>query len=99
MKHDAENVTLFMESRMNFLNVLNGIFGMLVIVLLAFLMSNNKKRINWKLVLSGLAIQFTFAVFILRGDDLGKLFGPLLWPKLFFNWLANFLCHYSSIHN
>jgi CNT family concentrative nucleoside transporter len=90
-KHDAENVTQFMESKpMNILTILNGIFGMLVIVFLAFLMSNNKKRINWRLVLSGLAIQFVFAVFILRGDDLGKLFGPLLWPKLFFNWLANF---------
>ncbi len=75
---------------MNFLNVLNGLFGILIIILIAFLLSNNKKRINWKLVLSGFFIQFTFAIFILRGDDLGKLFAPLLWPKLFFNWLANF---------
>ncbi|MGB9665099.1 MAG: Na+ dependent nucleoside transporter N-terminal domain-containing protein, partial [Ignavibacteria bacterium] len=75
---------------MNILSILNGIFGMLVIVFLAFLMSNNKRKINWRLVLSGLGIQFVFAIFILRGDDLGKLFAPLLWPKLFFNWLANF---------
>lgn len=72
------------------LSVLKGIFGMLVIIAIAFLLSNNKKRVNWKLVLSGLGIQFTFAVFILRGDDLGKIFSPLAWPKMFFAWLSQF---------
>lgn len=43
-----------------------GIIGIVVILLIAFLMSNNKKKINLKTVSVGLALQFLLAVFILK---------------------------------
>ena len=51
-------------------NVLRGILGMIAIIGIAFLFSNNKKRINWRLVGTGLAIQFVLAVFILKSEQL-----------------------------
>lgn len=43
-----------------------GIIGILLILGLAVLMSNNKKKVNLKTVFSGLALQFLFAIFILK---------------------------------
>jgi CNT family concentrative nucleoside transporter len=34
-----------------------GLIGIVLILMIAFLFSNNKKRINYRLVLSGLALQ------------------------------------------
>ncbi len=43
-----------------------GIFGFIFILGIAFLLSNNKKAINLRVVLSGLALQLVLAVFILK---------------------------------
>ncbi|MER6994077.1 NupC/NupG family nucleoside CNT transporter [Saccharopolyspora hirsuta] len=51
--------------------VLWGIGGMLVVLLLAFAMSTNRRAINPRTVLGALAIQILFAVVVLRWD-LGK---------------------------
>lgn len=75
---------------MNLLAVLNGLLGIGVIIGIAFLMSNNKKRVNWRLVISGFLIQFVFAIFLLKGEAMGKFFSPLAWPKDFFAWVSNF---------
>ena len=48
------------------MNILLGIIGIVVMLLLAFLMSNNKKAINYKTVGVGLLLQFLLAVFILK---------------------------------
>ena len=62
-----------------------GVIGILVILGLAFLWSNNRKRINYRLVVTGLLLQITLAVFILKvpiGQDiffwLGKAINKLL---------------------
>ncbi len=50
-----------------------GIIGIALILGIAFLLSNNRKAINYRLVLSGLAIQLSLALFILKtqfGSDL-----------------------------
>jgi CNT family concentrative nucleoside transporter len=44
----------------------NGIIGILLIIGLAFLVSNNRKKINYRLVLSGLGLQLVLAFFILK---------------------------------
>lgn len=54
-----------------------GIFGIISILGLAYLLSNNKKAINWRLVFSGLLIQFSLAVFVLKIPLGKKLFGFL----------------------
>lgn len=43
-----------------------GIIGILLILGIAWLMSNNKKSINYRLVFSGLLLQLVLAVFILK---------------------------------
>ncbi|EKE02901.1 MAG: hypothetical protein ACD_20C00317G0036 [uncultured bacterium] len=54
-----------------------GIFGILTILGLAYLLSNNKKAINWRLVISGLLIQISLAVFILKVPLGQKIFALL----------------------
>ncbi len=70
------------------LSVLNGMFGMAVLVGIAFLLSNNRSRINWRLVASGFLLQFLFAVLVLRGVELSEYFAPLGWPKVLFEWIS-----------
>ncbi|MBW6501164.1 MAG: Na+ dependent nucleoside transporter [Bacteroidales bacterium] len=43
-----------------------GIIGILVLLGLAYLWSNNRKAINYRVVLTGLGLQFALAVFILK---------------------------------
>lgn len=46
--------------------ILNFVIGIAFIFLVAFLLSNNKKKINWKTVIIGFAIQFAFAFAALK---------------------------------
>jgi CNT family concentrative nucleoside transporter len=62
-----------------------GIIGIIVILGLAFLWSNNRKAINYRLVITGLLLQVALAIFILKvpiGQDifafLGKAINKLL---------------------
>jgi CNT family concentrative nucleoside transporter len=43
-----------------------GVFGIVLILAIAFLFSNNRKAINYRLVFSGLGIQLLLALFILK---------------------------------
>ena len=54
-----------------------GLFGIVLILGLAFALSNNRRAINYRLVLSGLAIQFGLAVFILKTTVGQRLFAFL----------------------
>lgn len=51
---------------MNFLSLLNGAFGLLLVIGIAVLFSQNKRRIDWKLVFVGIICQFLFAFFVLK---------------------------------
>ncbi len=48
-----------------------GLIGIVLIFAIAFLMSNNRRAINYRVVLSGLAVQLTLALFILK-TQIGK---------------------------
>jgi CNT family concentrative nucleoside transporter len=52
-----------------------GLIGIVLILGIAYLMSNNRKAINLRLVLSGLALQLTLAVFVLKTTVGQNLFG------------------------
>ncbi len=43
-----------------------GILGMITLLILAWLMSTNRRAINWKTVSWGLGLQFAFALFVLK---------------------------------
>lgn len=50
------------------MQILWGMGGMLVILVIAFLLSQNKKAINWRTVLGALAIQVSFALIVLKWE-------------------------------
>ena len=73
---------------MNLVSLLRGLLGLLLILGIAVLFSNNRRRINWRLVGMGVLIQVVFAVFILYADRLRAWFAPLGWPKAVISWLG-----------
>ncbi len=75
---------------MDVTGLLRGILGIILLIGIAFLFSNNKRNINWKLVSGGIFLQIIFAVLILKGEELGKIFAPFAWPKDFFYWVSGF---------
>jgi len=75
---------------MDFTSVIRGIFGIVLLIGISFLLSNNKSKINWRLVGGGLSLQIIFAILILKGEDLRSFFAPFGWPKDFFNWVSYF---------
>jgi len=69
----------------SFTSLWRGVLGMLVLVLIAFLFSANRRAINWKTVGIGLGIQLVLAIGILKVravqfffDILGKFFNEIL---------------------
>jgi CNT family concentrative nucleoside transporter len=54
-----------------------GLIGIVLILGIAFLLSNNKKRNNYRLVGTGLGLQILLALFILKTDIGKRVFGKL----------------------
>lgn len=75
---------------MNFLSLIRGLIGIILILGIAFLISNNKRKVNWRLVGGGLLIQIVFAIFVIKGEELRKLFFPLGWVKDIINFISQF---------
>lgn len=48
------------------MDILRGLLGMSVMIAACYLLSANRKKIDWKLVLSGLSFQFILAIMILK---------------------------------
>lgn len=70
-------------------SILRGLLGLLLLIGIAFLFSNNKKKVNWRLVITGVLMQIIFAVFIIHSETLRGWFFPLGWPKDVINWLGS----------
>ncbi|WP_394136797.1 NupC/NupG family nucleoside CNT transporter [Cytobacillus oceanisediminis] len=69
------------------MNFLWGIFGIIVVLGIAFLLSNNKKAINLRTVAGGLAIQLIFAFLVLKWEA-GK--NALNWLTMKVNDVINY---------
>ena len=50
-----------------------GLIGIVLILAIAYLFSNNKKRINYRLVFSGLALQLVIGILVLKNANSYKL--------------------------
>lgn len=72
------------------MDIIRGILGIILLLGIAFLLSNNKKKINWRLVGGGLTLQIVFAFLILKGEYLRSIFSPLGWVKDFFSGVSYF---------
>lgn len=72
------------------MEIIRGAIGMVAIIGIALAFSNNRKAVNWRLVSTGLGIQFVLAIFILKGTVMAEFWAPLGWPKAFFSWVSSF---------
>jgi concentrative nucleoside transporter, CNT family len=57
---------------MDFVSVLRGLIGLTAMTGLAFVFSNNRRRIDWRLVGSGIILQFAFALLVVK-TDIGRI--------------------------
>ncbi|MCF8459470.1 MAG: Na+ dependent nucleoside transporter [Flavobacteriales bacterium] len=57
-----------MDAGISFMSISRGLLGMLVLVGIGFLFSQDKKAIDWKLIGTGLLIQLVLAIAILKID-------------------------------
>ncbi len=69
----------------NLLTILRGMFGLLVIIAIAYAFSSNRKAVSWRVVVTGLVIQVVLAVSILYVpvirflfEFVGKIFVKIL---------------------
>lgn len=60
-----------------------GLAGIVLILGIAFLVSNNKKKINYRLVISGIGLQIVIAILVLKVTVIGN----------FFQWLGKGMQH------
>jgi len=51
-----------------------GILGMLFLIGICYVLSSNKKKIDWRLVITGLGLQLTFALLVLKVDVVAQSF-------------------------
>ena len=54
------------EGGFSFVSLLRGLFGIIVLLGLGFLISSKKKAINWRVIGTGLAVQFIIAIIVLK---------------------------------
>ena len=62
---------------MSFESLLRGLIGMLVLIILAYLLSNNRKQISWKLVSIGLIAQISIAIGVIKISVIKSFFGVI----------------------
>ena len=55
-------------------SIIRGIIGMVCLVLIAYLFSNNRKKINWKTAFLGLFTQLILAILIIRVEFVQNIF-------------------------
>src|SRR6476661_4139941 len=71
-------ITSCMITATQWMNIGRGTIGMFFLVFVCFLFSNNRRAINWKVVLIGIIAQVSFALGVLRVNFI----------KLFFTWVS-----------
>ncbi len=72
---------------MDYISIVRGVVGLLIVTAIAFLFSTNKKKINWRLVATGIALQFVF-IFIVLKTSIGQMI--FMYISRFFVWFFSF---------
>jgi len=65
---------IILSQGFSFESILRGIIGMIFLIFVAYLFSNNRKAINWKYALMGLSTQLILAILVLKVDFVQKIF-------------------------
>ena len=68
-------------------DILFGILGLIVLLAIAWIFSNNRTNINWRIVLTGIGLQLVFAVFVILTPWGSKVFNAI---GTFFVQIINF---------
>jgi CNT family concentrative nucleoside transporter len=75
------------------LEKITSLFGLILFILLAYLLSTDRKKIKWRTVISGIALQVIFALLILKTSGGSYVFDG---AKNFFNSILNYTNEGSS---
>ncbi len=65
------------ENNFSIISILRGILGIMVLLSIAWLASSNRKQIDWKLVLKGIAIQIVLALALLKVPFIADIFDAI----------------------
>lgn len=74
-------------SEFSILNVLHGLGGIMVLLVLAFAFSRNRGAVSWKLVLTGVLLQITFGLLVMKVPGVRDVFNI---ASLFFVKILDF---------
>lgn len=70
--HDLESSNI--KPSVSFLSIAKGVLGMIILLLLAYLFSKNRKSIKWSLVAKGILLQIILALLILKVPLISGIF-------------------------
>lgn len=95
---ENHNEIIKLTNHFSWISIFEGIRGLFILLFIAFVLSNNKKNINWKLVTIGIFFQIFLAVGILKGDKIGfNIFNrrfDLRFIHIFFDYIG---CFFTKI--
>lgn len=76
LKKNKEIASLEISNDLNFTfeGFYRGVIGMICIIGFCFLLSNNKKKIDWRLVTIGILLQLIFAIAVLKFESVAYVF-------------------------
>ena len=66
---------IILSQGFSFESILRGFIGMVFLIFVAYIFSSNRKAINWKTTLIGLATQLILAILVLKVEFVQKIFG------------------------
>jgi CNT family concentrative nucleoside transporter len=70
----SSNVQISNELGFSFQSFYRGILGILFILGLCFILSKNKRKIDWRLVIVGITLQVVFAISVLKFESVAYIF-------------------------
>ncbi len=78
--------------------IARGLLGMLFLIGVCYLLSSNRKKINWRLVVSGLGLQLVFAILVLMPKlEVGGYLLPTDFVATSFDWISKKVVDFLSI--
>ncbi|MCC6550468.1 MAG: NupC/NupG family nucleoside CNT transporter [Ignavibacteriaceae bacterium] len=70
-------------------NLFRGVIGIALILGIAYLLSNNRKKLNFRLITGGIILQIIFAILVIKGEQLRQFFFIFGWPQDIFKAISS----------
>lgn len=65
--------------QISFNDIARGVFGLIVLVMVCYLVSRKKRFIDWRLVITGILLQIAFAILVLQVGFVKEAFSAIAW--------------------